>query len=65
MSDKPFHFPYVMVEKGQEGTLSNNLLPEPIHLTTGEAHYTNTELESLNCTQFYVKLEEDACEIQE
>jgi len=58
MSDEtPQEFEYVMVESGQAPTLENNLLPTSISLTSGEAHFTNQELESFNSTQRYIKLE--------
>ena len=51
---------YVMVESGQAPTLENNLLPNIILLTTGEANYTNSQLQQLNCTQVYLKLETES-----
>lgn len=65
MSDKPLEFPYVMVEQGKEPTLANSVIPNPIYLTTGECEYANSELEALNCSQIYIKLEEDDCDNQE
>lgn len=62
---KVAEFPYIMIDSGREGVLENNLLPEPIYLTSGEAEYTNSELLSLNCTQTYVRLKEDDCEFQD
>ena len=52
-------FEYVMVESGQSPTLENNLLPNLVHLTTGEASYTNHQLKELGQTQVYLKLETD------
>ena len=62
--DTPQEFEYVMGESGCAPTLENNILPSPILLTTGEAHFTNEELQSFNSTQIYVRLE-DVGELQD
>jgi len=48
---------YIMVESGQAPLASNNLLPLPVLLTTGEADYVNKELKEFNSTQIYIPLE--------
>ncbi len=51
-------FDYVLVESGDAPTKENNLMPNVVRLTEGEASFTNEELVSFNSTQKYVKLEE-------
>ena len=53
-------FEYIMVESGQAPTLENNLLPNTVVLTTGEANFTNQELQSFGSTHIYLKLEKDS-----
>lgn len=53
-------FEYIMVESGSAPILENNLLPQPVSLTTGEANYTNEQLGLLNQPQEYIKLEKES-----
>ena len=53
---------YVMVESGTAPTLENNLMPNIVLLTDGEAQHTNEQLESFNSTQRYFPLIKDDCE---
>ena len=51
-------FEYVLVESGCSPTVENNLLENPVLLSTGEANYTNDFLLDTNSTQIYLKLED-------
>ena len=49
-------FEYVMVESGYSPTLENNLLANIVLLTTGEAQYTNTQLQHFDSTERYLRV---------
>jgi len=49
-------FKYILVEEGDEPIEANNIMPNIVVLTEGEAGFTNEELASFNSTQKYVKL---------
>jgi len=53
-------FKYVLIEEGSDPVEDNNILPNIVLLTEGEAGFTNEELKAFNSTQIYVKLEEDS-----
>ena len=56
----PEELEYVMVESGKAPTLENNIMPNIVHLTEGEADHVNKQLQYLNSTQHYLRLEKES-----